>query len=82
MATDYSKLSLAKLEKLSQDLTEKRDALSIEHKAVALELDVRRAQAAASAEVAAMPEARRRALAQLLQAGGIESEEQLGEIGG
>lgn len=78
LATDYTTFDLEQLEAASQDLTQRRDDLSVMHKRVQAALDVKRAERDALAKLEAMPPAERAAMEQLIRAGGIASAEATG----
>lgn len=82
MATnDYEQMSVEELEGLAATLAEQSAQLSGQRKAVAQALTAKRSAAKARARLAAMPDAERAVLAQLLRADGIPGGEEFGQIG-
>lgn len=75
-------MSLAELEALAAQLADDYRQLGQARRKVAAALGARQSERAARDRLAAMPEAERAALAQLLKADGIESGEQFGKPGG
>lgn len=79
---DYAKMSVEQLEREIEKLMAKRAEIKAEMQAVNAVLDEKRAKEAAQAQVEAMSDAEKAALAQALGAEGIPSAEAVGEPGG
>lgn len=78
---DYNDMTVEELKKLKFEMNQKRDETTAELRSVALALDIKLAEKAASEKVARMSDTEKKALSQAIQAEGIKSEEAVGNSG-